>query len=200
MAETENTNQLGQRLYRSFEPAALRFKIIAQMLIGLAVFIAIILKVIFFVFEAEPTSWQVFAQIHALNPLEIASYGLGLSAALEFGYLLFTPSIGVAFRPLVLGIASVLLLIFSSLGAQPYQGGTAATWGLALIIAALIIAMAALLWMRSYFFSNAAQAQTENQSEAQLPSTPSMVQPTQTSSSSSSDPQTSIPSINRWGS
>ena len=200
MAETENTNQLGQRLYRSFEPAALRFKIIAQMLIGLAVFIAIILKVIFFVFEAEPTSWQVFAQIHALNPLEIASYGLGLSAALEFGYLLFTPSMGVAFRPLVLGIASVLLLIFSSLGAQPDQGGTAATWGLALIIGALIIAMAALLWMRSYFFSNAAQAQTENQSEAQLPSAPSMVQPTQTSSVSSSDTQTSIPSINRWGS
>lgn len=204
MSDTNKAIQLDQKLYGSFEPAALRFKIIAQMIIGLAVFIAIILKIIFFIFEAHPAGWQVFMEINERNPLEIVSYGLGLFAALEFGYMLFTPSMGVAFRPLVLGIASVLALILSSMGVQPDQGGTAATWGLALVIAVLIVSMAAILWMRHYFFSIATRSQypveKDIQSNAQQLHPPSGIEGHQETGSEQLAANISIPTINKWGS
>jgi len=194
MSEEKVTIEDEHPLYGRWQSFALTVKIRLQMFIGLLIILAILLKMIFLLFEFQPETYDIFVAIYDLNALEIVSYGLGISAALELAYMLFTPGPDEAIQPLILGIASTLLLIVAKIGPSPAEGGTAATWGLALIFAVLIVSMAGLLWIKRAWMDKRADTQTEAPQAA--PVSIASVDPASDQGSSAG----ASSSHNRWGS
>jgi len=169
------------------------------MFIGVLIILAILLKMIFLLFEFQPETYSIFVAIYQLPALEIVSYGLGISAAIELAYMLFTPGPDEAIQPLILGIASALLLIVSKIGPSPADGGSAATWGLALIIGVLIASMAGLLWIkRAWIEKSADMPLATPQSQQQNAVSPNIAPVEQSQSDHAATNVT--PSHNRWGS
>lgn len=138
-------NSPAVNLYRFAARPAYLIKVICQMLTGLGIAIALIVKVYMFVL----TDYQCVADENTLgnrircgDTLAIMAYGLALSAGFEMAFRMFREGIAGAIDPLIVGVCSAFLLIISSLSLDN------ASWQVAMLLASLTLSVAALLFCR----------------------------------------------------
>jgi hypothetical protein len=98
--------------YALCETISYIIKISFQMLIGAAIVALIAGKILFRI--VNMTSLFDIPPILRLNVLEIVGKGLAYSAGIELAYMLFTPGPDEALEPVILGLASAVLLIISN--------------------------------------------------------------------------------------
>jgi hypothetical protein len=122
--------------YDWLEPKALIVKTYLQMMVGIA--IAVLLF-------AYLVGWNPL-KIEGKNPLSIVSYGLMFAAGIELAYMLFTRGPDEAVDPVILGLASALLLELS-------QGDF--TWIDAAVVPGLCGSIGLMFWTKSRFFQKA---------------------------------------------
>lgn len=158
MNETELTPVA--RLYRFAARPVYLVKVICQMLIGLGLAIALIVKIYMFVL----TDYQCLAdtvtlgnKIRCTETLAIMAYALALSAGFELAYRMFGEGLQGAIDPLIVGVSSAFLLIVSSLTLEK------ADWQLAMLLTSLTLTIGALLYCKERFASNhSAESSTAN--------------------------------------
>ena len=150
-----------QRLYHFFARPAYLVKVICQMLLGLGIAIALIAKVYMFVL----TDHQCLADTRTLgnsirctDTLAIMAYGLALSAGFELAYRMFSDGLHGAIDPLIIGVSSAILLLVSSLSIASVN------WQIAMLLTALTLTIAALLFCRERFGLSGQSNVTPNQS------------------------------------
>ena len=151
--------QVGDIYYDRVKHGAVWWKIHLQMMIGLAIIVLLALKIVLHVAGAEPETWQdacpyrLFARISLVllgnHPLKIVGYSLALSAGVELAHMLFTPGPDEAVEPLILGLASAVLLTISQ--------DDIVEWDIALTIVVLIGGLATLFWVRERFIETREQ-------------------------------------------
>ena len=135
------------RLARGARRPVRLIALIARMILGAGLAVALILKV----YMAVLTDHVCVADAETLGnairctpSLLLAAYVLALSAGFELALRLFTESIEHALTPLIPGFAAALLIVLG--GAEGGLG-----WREALVILALTAALGAVLWIIKTF-------------------------------------------------
>lgn len=153
------------RLYRFAARPVYLVKVICQMLIGLGLAIALIVKIYMFVLTDHQCLADAITlgnKIRCTDSLAIMAYALALSAGFELAYRMFGEGIQGVIDPLIVGVSSAFLLIVSSLTLEKVD------WQLALLLTSLTISIGALLYCKERFALNhmgkSALANHQNQS------------------------------------
>ena len=110
MAEPSSNNE--DYLYEKVKPWARNCKICIQMFIGFSIVILLIGKMVSH-FTGD-LGWWLFDTLINSHPLQIVGYALAVSAGIELAYMLYTPGPDEAIEPLILGLASAILLVISA--------------------------------------------------------------------------------------
>ena len=133
------------RLRDAIERPARLIRTICQMLLGLGLAIALILKVYMLILtdhqcEADLTS--LGNVIRCTPTLVIVGYAIGLSAGFALAYRLIAGSVGrYILRPVILGLASILLIYVAKFDAE------AADWRRALELGVLALVLVSTVWL-----------------------------------------------------
>lgn len=132
------------RLYSLAEGTAREVKSGVQMLVGLATLGALVYLSI----ANWPEGWEKLANDPATvtrHVLGVVGAGLAGAAAVELAYTLFTPRADEAFDPLLLGVASAMLLIA---GGIDFESVTLAKAGSLVVLGVvLMLLLAARRWL-----------------------------------------------------
>jgi len=138
-----------ERFYEAaYRPARL-IKVICQMIIGIGVAVALILKVYMLVLtdlSCAADTASLGNQIRCTGTLELAAYALALAAGFELAFLMFVDGLDKAATPLALGLSSAFLLVLADLSLA------SATWQTALLILALTVSSVVLLGLRRFLW------------------------------------------------
>jgi hypothetical protein len=126
--------------YGFWRPLALRLKIVLQMLIGLTIVVLLAIKFashfpgVHAWLEHELTVPMQFAWEH--RTLEIVANGLAYSAGVDLAYMLFTPGPDEAFEPVILALASGVILLASDekLQWEQYVGALALSLAIGVVL------------------------------------------------------------------
>ena len=148
--------------YKLFQPWAQFVKILAQMVIGLTLFLALIIKPFLHAFFPQ-SMWLIYPVIINTPTLTIVSWGLALSAGIELSYMLFTPGPDEAVEPLILGFASAILLLISE-----NDKIENASWEYALLILCYSGVLSLLFFVKNKFVKNADDVRENNMLESQI--------------------------------
>ncbi len=130
-------------LYERFEGPARSVKIALQMLIGCVIVLLLGYQLVLQLFALE--SFPLFTLLAEDNghPLKIVGYGLAVSAGIELAHMLFTDGPDEAVEPLILGLASAILLVISKDDVVGFE--------IALTVALYIAGVGFLFWIRKLF-------------------------------------------------
>jgi hypothetical protein len=137
-------------LYENTVRPAHVVKVFCQMIIGVGLAITLIVKLYMLVLTDQQCVVDVVTlgnKIRCSSTLEIAAYGLALSAGFELAFLMFRQELGDALRPLILGITSAFLLVLSDLSLESVN------WQVAMMIFVLSLSVGGLLTFRKFFVS-----------------------------------------------
>lgn len=122
---------------------------VCQMIIGVGLAIALILKVYMMVltdYQCAADAATLGNAIRCTSSLALAAYALALAAGFELAYLLFEDTLERAMKPLLLALSASFLLLLSGLSTDT------ASWQIALTIVALTASLTGGLafryWMR----------------------------------------------------
>lgn len=138
--------------YQNAEKPARLIKVICQMIIGLGIAVALILKVYMLVFTDHQCSADLVSignQIRCSPTLEIMGYGLALSAGFELAFMLFTDGLNKVVEPVLLGVGATFLLVMADLRLDTVD------WQLSLVILSLSTVVGGLFYIRERFVSKA---------------------------------------------
>jgi hypothetical protein len=136
-------------LYKEYKPHAESIKITIQMLIGIIVGLALLLKVFANILDALGNPF--LHSIAILNPLDIVAYGLFFSTGVDLAYMLFTPGPDEAIEPVMTGLAAAILLGIGQINYKQIQ----VQHGIVLFLA--IGALAGLFAIKKYFLQLSSQ-------------------------------------------
>ena len=141
LASGKNGPDMGPAAYK-VRHLAESVKAILQMGIGTATVVVLTLQL--------ATHWPLR---HSREPVislvfKSVALGLGLAAAIELAYTLFTPGPDEAIDPLLLGLSSATLFFVP----DPGQGSL--TLGRAVVVSLLVLAIAGLFALRHFFIEN----------------------------------------------
>lgn len=103
----------GTWLYRHWQPSAHAVKVVLQMIVGVGAVIDIGQHVVHAVANSTVTSPLAPSTVVSVH---VIAYALAVAAAIELAYTLFTPGPDEALDPLMLGLASGILLLVTSDG------------------------------------------------------------------------------------
>ena len=126
-------------IYQYMKPKAEVIKIVLQMFVGLFIFIFLAMKLLIDA-GVEPNLDAIYETLKAAKLLSVVAYGLGVSATIELAYMLFTPGPDEVIDPLLMGLASTVLLLMSK--------ADLLSWQLGLGILFIVAAMAGLFYLR----------------------------------------------------
>ena len=135
-----------QSLTTALERPAFTLMIVCQMLIGLGLAIALILKVYMLVFTNQvclADGTTLGNMIRCAQTLELLAQFLIMVAGFRFAALMFTMTPFQLLEPLLLALTGVLLLFLSNLSIA------AATWYFSLIVLVLFGSMSSIFVARS---------------------------------------------------
>lgn len=138
------------RLYRFAARPVYLVKVICQMLIGIGLAIALIVKIYMFILtdlQCMSDTISLGNKIRCTDTLAIMAYGLALSAGFELAYRMFGEGIHGAIDPLIVGVSSAFLFMVSSLTLEKVD------WQVALLLTSLTLTIGALLYCRERFSS-----------------------------------------------
>ncbi|MCB1340133.1 MAG: hypothetical protein KDK24_03510 [Pseudooceanicola sp.] len=127
-------------LTRALERPAQTLAMVAQMLVGLGLFVALVLKVYMLIFSdhvCEPDSQTLGNMIRCTPLLALIAHSLILVAGVRLAALMFSPPPVRLLGPLLPAVSGVVLLALSSLT-------LAAEWQAALILGVLFAGLGAL--------------------------------------------------------
>ena len=130
--------------YVRYEKPAGNIKARIQMLLGLGLFLVLVLRLSRpVILHFWPSPRDCLKNLLDAEPLWLISHGLMYSAGIELCYMLFTDGPDEAIHPVILGLASAILLILS----DEYFD-----WRDAIIVPILCLSMVALFWIDANFF------------------------------------------------
>jgi hypothetical protein len=136
VSEQERSNKQEHRFYSWFKGPAESVKIGAQMVIGFAIVVILLGKlVLHMILPFCPNPGWILPFFVKNDPLTLIGYALVLSAGVELAYMLFTPGPDEALDPLILGLAAAALLVLSRL-----KGGRV-TWEIGFTILVITLAL-----------------------------------------------------------
>ncbi len=135
------------------EPAvvkhARRAKFSLQMLIGIFIVLFLVYEVACLFYQV----WQGHPAHFSVDPLATVGEALGLSAAVDLAFMLFTPGPDEAVEPIIIGIAATILILASRFKEWlPERGPDIWLVWPVLCIVLLVGAMALLFVIRDKFF------------------------------------------------
>ena len=128
--------------FRAFQRPAWVVMMVAQMILGLALAITLILKVYMLIFTAHVCTADgetLGNMIRCANTLEIVAQYVLIMAGFRFAAFMFLDRPRMLLGPLMLGLSGVLLLLLSNLSLA------AATWSVAAVLVALFGMIAAVV-------------------------------------------------------
>ena len=128
-------------LTRALERPAQTLAMVAQMLVGLGLFVALVLKVYMLIFSdhvCEDGSITLGNMIRCTSPLTLIAQSLILISGARFAALMFSMTPTRLLEPLLLALVGYVLLFLAGVSVST------ATWYLALILAVLFAAVSAL--------------------------------------------------------
>src|SRR5262245_41135855 len=128
-----------QKWNERVEGFAEQVKLVLQMLIGLTIVLLLAGKLA--LLAGTPSFWPDLCLWLRTTPvLEIVGAALGVSAAIELAYMLYTPGPDEAVEPLIAGIAAAILILISREEHWSYER--------ILLLMVLILSLALLFWVR----------------------------------------------------
>lgn len=145
--ETENDHP-AQSLTRALARPAETLMMVCQMLLGLGLFVALVLKLYMLVFSdhvCAPGGETLGNMIRCTPPLALIAHSLILVAGFRFAALFFSSTPSRLLDPLLLAMVGVVLLLLADLS----LAGT--TWYLALILAVLFAAISAMVAAQKFW-------------------------------------------------
>lgn len=152
IADPENAP--ADRLLRGVRRPVRLIHMICQMILGLGLAVALILKVYMAVLTDYSCSDEVVSlgnTIRCMSTLSLLAHVLALSAGFKLASLLFEDQVRRIMAPLLLGLGAGVLSVVDGILA----GGSG--WREALTIFALVACLAALLWLRVTLFAGEAE-------------------------------------------
>jgi hypothetical protein len=130
------------------EAWALRVRRPAQYLIGLAIFILLIVMILYQseIIKDHDWMWKPLADLLTTErPIALVGKGLAISAGVDLAYMLFTPGPDEALEPVMLGIASTVLLLISNAEHRPLY------YAIVVLLLAVSLAGLFLVWRHIRF-------------------------------------------------
>lgn len=128
--------------FRAFQRPAWVVMMVAQMILGLALAITVILKIYMLVlspYVCTPDGETLGNMIRCTNTLEIVAHFVLTMAAFRFAAVMFMDRARLLLGPIMLGVSGVLLLFLSGLTLS------AANWSVAAVIVVLFGMIAAIV-------------------------------------------------------
>ena len=131
------------RHYERLCNVAERIKAYAQMTIGFLLFLMLLGNA--YTHLAGWPGGSAAPKLMTVHPLTLVAWGLMYAAGIELCYMLYTKGPDEAVNPVIMGIASAVLLVLAN---------PAADWRHWLVVPLLILAMLLLFFVRAAFFDN----------------------------------------------